>query len=387
VASASRSTCRELGWSSNFNACADAVCTSPRDDGADAPARSAAAPRRTTTGRAHLVARFWRGFPMSFEVRVYCEAVLRLWIFVASAALLLTACSDSGSSGTGGGATTATTTSSSSTGSPTCETHGGKCVDVPAGFKGPVDLREDAPTPCDDTAFEGGYIEDPFVASPATCACSCSSPNANCDVEGTAYAASDCTGASATFDATPPFCGNPPDLGAPTLAVTLVATPNDTTYCASDNAPGVRPDVVFSPSVTGCNPSIGTCSTGGCIATGATKYCVYSFNATSCPAGFDEKHTVIQKVDLDDTRDCSCLCGFPVLINCSPTATLSIDSQCVSDVASDVSGDCIYSTNSDTIAGVTVDPGATADCSSFQEVPSGTVTIGGSGTLVCCTSI
>src|SRR5262249_26196693 len=125
---------------------------------------------------------------------------------------------------------------------------------------------------------------------------------------------------------------------------------------------------------------------GACVSAGTTAYCVYSLTATECPAGFDEMHRVIQKVDLDDTRDCTCSCGFPVGITCAPTVTCSGDSMCISDFDSTVSGDCISGDGGESIVGIEVDDGADADCSSVEHLPSGTVTIGGHGVLVCCTS-
>ena len=87
--------------------------------------------------------------------------------------------------------------------------------------------------------------------------------------------------------------------------------------------------IEFNPRVSACDLSTGPCSGGACVPAETTKYCVYSLTAKDCPAGFDEMHRVIQKVDLDDTRDCTCLCGFPVGITCSPTLTLSTDSMCI----------------------------------------------------------
>ena len=59
--------------------------------------------------------------------------------------------------------------------------------------------------------------------------------------------------------------------------------------------------------------------------------------------------------------------------------------MCIGDVASSAVGGCNSGDNGDTILGVEVMDGAAADCSSFQKVEAGAVTIGGAGVLVCCT--
>lgn len=297
-------------------------------------------------------------------------------LMVASIALVLAACGDDTSSSTGGGAEGGGGAGEGG-GPPACS---GACFAIPAGFQGPIELKDSGVAQCTNPEIEGGYADGTFEAPDAVCGCACAGANVICHADATLYEDASCSGASTELAADPPGCAEPPSGTWLSVSIATSATGS----CESDGAAATRPSVVFDPPVDGCGVNLDLCEGGDiCFPETVLTYCVYSLTESECPAGFEDERRVIQAVDLDDTRDCSCSCGAGT-ITCSSDVTLSEDSMCISDLAAAGAGGCVSASGGQPIEGLEVADEFVADCGAATESPSGSVSVGGNGVLVCC---
>lgn len=279
-----------------------------------------------------------------------------------------------GTGGSGGGG---------AEGGASCEDLGGRCLALPDGFEGPIELHDNGIATCTNPAFQGGYEGDPFVAPDATCGCACGAPDAACELEAVAHDDVDCDITGSISDVTLPsgVCTAVENGADPTLGLVMTATPSGA--CISDEAPATRPAVAFEPKVDGCNVNLDTCDgVVSCFPDSVKTYCIFSETETECPSGFDVAHRVVRTVDLEDTRDCACTCGGGD-ITCAPTLDLFSDDACATAV-SGTAGECVAGEQGEAISSVMADGGVVANCSAATNEVTGSVEVAGSGILVCC---
>ncbi|MBK8938630.1 MAG: hypothetical protein IPM79_13585 [Polyangiaceae bacterium] len=295
---------------------------------------------------------------------------------VTSVLLLAAACSDDTVAPTGGGPEGGG--GGGEGGAPPVCT--GMCLAIPAGFQGPVELKDSGVAQCTNPDFEGGYIDGTFSAPEAQCGCACEAVNVTCQADATVYEDAACGGVGSELSADPPSWAEPPS-SASWLSVS-VAT-NATGSCQSDDGAAVRPAITFDQEVDGCGVNLDLCEGGDtCFPESVLTYCVYSFVQSECPEGFEDERRVIQLVDLEDTRDCSCACGAGT-ITCSSEVTIFEDA-CVTGLAATDAGGCVSADGGQPIAALEVADSFTADCGEPTTSPSGDVTVTGEGVLVCC---
>lgn len=254
------------------------------------------------------------------------------------------------------------------------------CVDVPAGWQGPVALAKNRTMQCpaayDEIAILG--VSD-LSFDPPSCACSCSAVSGgSCTiasfqlfVDAGCVAPLGIYGVGAT-------CANldPTQPAAASVLATPTAGNGTCTAIPASNIPEPTstPQLVCGGAVTG-----GGCGAGVCAPPADDgRLCVHASGNLSCPAGFPSGLVILE--DVVDSRACSaCSCASSI---CDTALTVYSAAGCGSPEGTASSGAGCVSLSSGGAASalaVTLLPGS---CPSSGGDPDGTVA--GTPRTVCC---
>lgn len=199
-----------------------------------------------------------------------------------------------------------------------CEDRAGKCLPVPTGFDGAVQLLEGRSCSAQSAVFEGGTE---YTAAPAVCQCACEAETTACSLpQARAYSTPSCGVASPNLAfAVSAACSDVPvimDLPARSVRFDDPPTPP---ACGSNGAAAMIPPVTFAAPVAGCDfDSIGCDDGEVCLPSTGDTFCFFGESgAGPCPADF-VRRTVLRPSDFSDNRDCVCECSGNVGGACTP---------------------------------------------------------------------
>lgn len=264
-----------------------------------------------------------------------------------------------------------------------CADGGGQCLVVPAGFVGPVQVNDNGVATCVSEAFHGAFEASAIFAPDAICGCACAADGAACSLAGLAFSDGACEAVDpVSFELDAGACVDLPDVDAASpLGVQLQADPT-AADCVNDLAPAMLPPIAFEPNVVGCNVNIDSCAGGGVCVPQVGRYCIHSTTETSCPAGFEESHTVLREADVTDTRECECGCGAAT-VTCAPAISLFSGADCTGDLVHLSVSDCHFARGTPPLGSALVDDGLVATCETTTTA-SGGIDVTGAGMLLCC---
>lgn len=261
----------------------------------------------------------------------------------------------------------------------------GVCETVPDGFNGFVRLAKEG-RPCtaeSPVLWRGGLgAEASFEAQPAECGCSCEGLCPSVQGSVTSGGAAQCTDSGGGFTVTipPSMCVGVPDSRNLKIPASLTDP-----ECTSNNLPALIPPVSFTDPVEVCEAQLVPCDANAfCLPEDGGTYCIYSDTNPECPAGYSDRNVVVRDEDLNDTRDCLCVCGAGDDVCGNMGAfTLYADDTCnVSVPASPISGTCLR-TQVGEFNSVLYQPMTQMSCeTNFNAI--GQVTYQSAGRTFCC---
>ena len=246
-----------------------------------------------------------------------------------------------------GTVTTEADTSSSSDSTDAIECPAGTCVNVPAGWNGPIYVEEGANGTTASCAGTQVFLANAGLeAEPASCMCECGDPNVSCeDVSAFLHRASSAA-CSDTTNVEPLAVGSCTDTAHydDSYMWIGVADPDVSGHdCAPSHEESVPP-AGWTLEARGCVPQVAeSCGVSGtCIEASDRRTCIWREGDATCPQGdFVEREVVYG--GLVDDRSCSaCTCGA-VEGSCAGTATFYAIDTCglgVPGVAQE--GDCVF---------------------------------------------
>jgi len=220
----------------------------------------------------------------------------------------------------------------------------GDCVDVPAGWTGPVALWEatSGPAPACTGAYTGAAtdVNSGLTAPAAQCSmCGCTSPTGQtCTATVNIYEGGSCTvtpcatvtvsGSGCTGYGP---CGTDGDPASYQSGQYSWAVSGGS--CTHSGGTPTLPAVSWSTTARTCAYNAatgGTCASGTCYAPATAPFggaCVYQTGDVMCPSGFTNQH-VFYASDTD-TRGCSvCGCGAPSGSSCTGSVSYWHNTLC-----------------------------------------------------------
>jgi hypothetical protein len=228
-----------------------------------------------------------------------------------------------------------------STGDGDGDTCAGECVEVPAGWEGPVVVSVGSPgTPLDcspgTSIFHDGSIGPTPTGSVECDACSCDESGVVCgDITVNLFDDIICASQCGSVSLSHGVCTPVP--AACSGSITRMAYGPQPGWVSGQCAPvpavqqPVLPSVEWTQSARACEGSpAGSCGVGSCFEPVAGWWgpCISTVGDVACPAEFPTKVTAYD--DYDDTRGCTeCQCGSPA--DPCPLVVQLMDSSCSLD--------------------------------------------------------